>query len=253
MKNKMINFILIITILAFSLCFGSFLNVLILRIPLNQEFVKTPSHCMSCGHKLSWYDNIPLISWLSLKGHCRYCKAKISVQYPLIEALNASIWLLIYFLCGFSVLSVLYAFMASALIALSVIDFRTHEIPDGFQVFILILGIIGTIVDYKNWALHLIGLVAVSVPLLLLYVFSKGAAIGGGDVKLMAVCGLLIGWKNIIFAFVIGCVLGSIIHIILMKIKKADRVLAFGPYLSGGIVIVLLFCQSLINSYFSVF
>lgn len=249
----MLDFLIYFGIFLFGICFGSFLNVLILRIPLGQEFVITPSHCMSCGHKLAWFDNIPLVSWISLKGRCRYCKKKISVQYPIIEALNGVLWVLTFLLLGLNFMSLLYAGMISALIALSVIDFRTHEIPDGFQIFILALGIIATIIDYKNWPLHIIGFFAISVPLLLLFYFSKGAAMGGGDVKLMAVTGLLIGWKNIIFGFIIGCILGSVIHLLLMKYKKADRVLAFGPYLSMGIVIVLLFLGNFVSSYFAIF
>ena len=242
-----------ICIFLYGIVFGSFLNVLILRIPLKQEFVKTPSHCMSCGHKLSWYDNIPLVSWLSLKGRCRYCGERISPQYPIIEGANGLIWLVTFLLCGLNFISVLYAAMFSALLALSVIDYRTHEIPDGFHIFILVLGIISAFIDGENLFLHIIGFFAISVPLLVLFLVTKGAAIGGGDVKLMAVCGLLVGWKNIIFGFVIGCVAGAVIHSLLIKLKKADRVLAFGPYLSAGVFITVVFCERLVAWYFAIF
>ncbi len=242
-----------IIVFLFGIVFGSFLNVLIYRIPLKQEFVKTPSHCMSCGHKLAWYDNIPLVSWLSLKGHCRYCNTKISPQYPIIEGLNGILWVLTALMCGFNLMSLLYAGMISAMIALSVIDWRTHEISDGFHIFIGALGIFSLIVDRGNMGEHLIGFFAVSVPLALIFLFSKGRAIGGGDVKLMAVCGLLVGWKHVALGFVIGCFAGAIIHLIRMKVSKVGRELAFGPYLSAGVVVSLLFCTPLINWYLQIF
>ncbi len=249
----MIDLFIYLGVFLFGVVIGSFLNVLILRIPLKQEFVKTPSHCMACGHKLAWYDNIPLVSWLMLKGHCRYCGHKISPQYPIIEALNAVLWVVTFIFNGINLTSLLYCGMISALIALSVIDWRTHEIPDGFHIFIGILGVIGTAVDYKNWPLHVIGFFAVSVLLALIFIVSKGNAIGGGDVKLMAVCGLLTGWKIIAAGFVLGCVLGSIIHLNIMKVTKAGHVLAFGPYLSGGIVLAITFLKVLVDWYFGIF
>lgn len=247
------NVFIYICVFLYGVVFGSFLNVLIYRIPLKEEFVKTSSHCMTCGHKLAWYDNIPLFSWISLKGRCRYCHSKISPQYPIIEGLNGILWLLTFLTNGISWASLLYAGMTSALIALSVIDWRTHEIPDGFHIFIGILGIIGTLIDIQNWSLHVVGFFAIGLPLLLLYLVSKGRAIGGGDVKLMSVCGLLVGWKHIVLGFVIGCIAGSIIHIIRMKVSNAGRELAFGPYLSAGVVFSILFCTPLINWYLGIF
>ena len=242
-----------ISVFLFGVVFGSFLNVLIYRIPLKQEFVKTPSHCMTCGHKLAWYDNSPLVSWLSLKGRCRYCNTKISPQYPIIEGLNGILWVLTFVMCGINFMSILYAGMISALIALSVIDWRTHEIPDGFHVFIGALGLISVFFDISHWSEHIIGLFAVSVPLELIFFISKGRAIGFGDVKLMAACGLLVGWKHVVLGFVVGCIVGSIIHIIRMKVSNVGRELAFGPYLGGGIVISLLFCSPLIAWYLQIF
>ena len=101
--------------------------------------------------------------------------------------------------------------------------------------FILTLGLIHLALDYQNWLLYVIGLVAVSGFLLLIYVITKGRGIGGGDIKLMAACGLLIGWKLIIVAFIIGCVVGAVIHLLRMRITKESHVLAMGPYLPLGV------------------
>lgn len=245
-------------IFLFGIVIGSFLNVCIYRIPENESIVKVRSHCMSCGYQLKWYDLIPLVSWIALGGKCRKCKKRVSIQYPVIEALNGIGYVMIFCVNGFGTVNtllvgILYCFMFSALLALSVIDWRTYEIPFGFNVFIFCLGMARLVLDYSNWATYVIGFFAVSVLLELLLLASRGRAIGGGDVKLMAAAGLLLGWKRIIFAFAAGCILGAVIHVVRMKVSKADRVLAMGPYLSGGILIAALWGDSLMNWYFGMF
>ncbi|MDY3274995.1 MAG: prepilin peptidase [Agathobacter sp.] len=243
-------YILILVIaLLYGLVIGSFLNVCIYRIPEGKTVVTERSHCMKCGYQLSWYDMIPVASWLALRGRCRKCKARISAQYPLIEAANGILYVVVFFVCGVTWTSVIYCLLGSALIVLSVIDFRTYEIPFGINVFILVLGLIHTLLDYHNWLDYGIGLLAISVPLEIILLVSKGRAIGGGDVKLMAAAGLLLGWKNIILALVIGCIAGSVIHIIRMKVSQAERVLAMGPYLALGIMFSALWGNTLISWY----
>ena len=243
-----------IIVFLFGITVGSFLNVLIYRIPKKEEFVKTRSHCMSCGYQLEWYDLIPIFSWLSLGGKCRKCKSKISAQYPLIELLNGILWLLSFLFYDLTITTLLFCGLFSSLIALSVIDFRTYEIPVGFNIFILVLGTIRVICeflyDHNSWPEFIIGLVSVSVPLLLIFYATKGRGIGGGDVKLMGAAGLLLGWKLIVLAFFLGCLLGSVIHITRMKVSGESHVLAMGPYLSAGIVIAVLFGERIISAYF---
>ena len=243
-----------IIVFLFGITVGSFLNVLIYRIPKKEEFVKTRSHCMSCGYQLEWYDLIPIFSWLSLGGKCRKCKSKISAQYPLIELLNGILWLLSFLFYDLTITTLLFCGLFSSLIALSVIDFRTYEIPVGFNIFILVLGTIRVIyefiIDHNSWPEYIIGLVSVSVPLLLIFYATKGRGIGGGDVKLMGAAGLLLGWKLIVLAFFLGCLLGSVIHITRMKVSGESHVLAMGPYLSAGIIIAVLFGERIISAYF---
>jgi leader peptidase (prepilin peptidase)/N-methyltransferase len=238
-----------IVIFLYGIVIGSFLNVVIYRLPKKENIVTTRSHCMECGYQLAWYDLVPLFSWMFLKGRCRKCKARISVQYPIIEALNGVLYVIIFMLCGISIETLIYCLMASALVALSVIDFRTYEIPLGINIFISCLGLVRIITDLSNWTEYAIGFFAVSIPLLLLYMITKGRGIGGGDIKLMAVVGLILGWKRNILAFILGCILGSVIHILRMCLTKADHQLALGPYLSMGILISALFGQKLINWY----
>lgn len=238
-----------IIVFLYGIVIGSFVNVLIYRLPLHENITTEHSHCMSCGHRLKWHDLVPLFSWLFLKGRCRYCKAKISVQYPLIEAINGFGYVLIFMINGINLSSMLYVLCFSMLVAITVIDWRTFEIPVGLNITILVLGVIHTAIDYTNWSLYLIGMVCVSGFLLLLFLITRGRGIGGGDIKLMAAAGLLFGWKKIILALVLGCIIGSVVHLILMKVKNKGRQLAFGPYLSVGIFIAMLFGDVLIDWY----
>lgn len=246
-------------VLVLGINIGSFLNVCVLRIPLKQTIVTERSHCMKCGYQLKWYDLVPLVSWILLKGRCRKCGKPISKQYPIIEAVNGIAWAMIFVIRGFEysliydLTTLCFCALFSALLVLSVIDFRTYEIPLGCNIFILAVGLIHLCVDYSNWLQYVIGLTAVSLFLYIIYVVSKGRGIGGGDIKLMATCGLLLGWKLIILGFIIGCILGSIIHILRMKITKENNVLAMGPYLSMGVMIAALWGEEILKWYLKMY
>ena len=236
-----------------GLCLGSFCNVLIYRIPKGEDFVKTRSHCMSCGHELRWYELIPLLSFLLQRGRCRACGIKLSMQYPIVEALNGGMWLLTGLLFWGDWLRIaLYCAMVSLLLVLSVIDWRTFEIPNGLNLSVFLLGLIQLAADRGNWALYLIGMCSVSLLFLLLWRLTGGAGIGMGDVKLMAAAGLLLGWQRILLALIVGSVLGSVIHLIRMG-RGAGRKLAFGPYLAAGICFSALFGQETIAAYLGLF
>ena len=240
-----------ITIFIFGITIGSFLNVCIYRLPLGESIVTAPSHCMTCGRKLRWYDMVPVFSWLVLGGKCRNCKSKISVQYPIIEGVNGILYVVICVVNGLVWSSVVYCFMASALLVLSVIDWRTYEIPFCLNVFLFVLGVAMAVLDRGNLVEHLIGMVCVSGVLEILYLVSGGGAIGGGDIKLMFACGLILGWERIILAFLLGCVIGSVVHTVRIKVSRAGRMLAMGPYLSVGVLLAALWGDAWINWYLS--
>lgn len=248
-EEVIINIIMYAIVFIFGIVIGSFLNVCIYRIPKKESIVTVRSHCMSCGYQLKWYDLVPLFSYIFLKGRCRSCGEKISPQYPVVEGINGVLYCIIFAIHGLSIQTLLFCLLFSALLALSIIDLRTFTIPPGFNWFILGLGVVGTAFDLENWLLHIIGLACVSLFLYLLYIISKGKAIGGGDIKLMAAAGLLLGWKLIILSFVLGCILGSVIHLIRMKCFGAERRMALGPYLSLGIAISVLFGNQMIGWY----
>ena len=235
------DIILGIMVFVYGIIIGSFLNVCIFRIPKHEGIGLTRSHCMKCGYTLKWYDLIPVFSYLMLKGRCRKCGEKISLQYPAVELLNGILYVTIFLANGMQLVTILYCLLVSALIVLSFIDFRTYEIPFGINVFIFCLGVIRVITDYRQWHIYVIGFFAVSAFLYLLFKLSGGTAIGGGDVRLMAAAGLLIGWKLILLAFIAGCILGSVIHLIRMWVSGEGHTLAMGPYLAAGIYIAIMF------------
>lgn len=238
---------------AFGAVIGSFLNVCCMRIPLKENFVVKRSHCDSCGYELKWYDLVPIFSFLFLGGRCRKCKAKIPVRHLLMEVANGLLYTIVLFVCELSVDSLVYCFTGSALLALSVIDWNTFEIPMGFNYFIAAMGVVHLCFDKENWLTYVIGCVCVSGVLMVIYLITKGRAIGGGDIHLMAASGLLLGWQKIILAFCIGCVLGAVIHIIRMKVSKVEHLLAFGPYLSAGILISALWGNDILSWYLSLY
>lgn len=258
-----ISIIITAIILIYGILIGSFLNVCIYRIPQGESVIQNRSHCMGCGANLRSRDLIPVFSYIILKGKCRNCGESISMQYPLIEFLNGMIYVFIFLIRGlpgvaerslsYHMTSVLFCLVASALVVLSVIDFRTYEIPEKINLFLLVAGLIRVGLDYRNWGLYFIGFFCVSGILYLIFIITHGNAIGGGDIKLMAVAGAILGWKNILLALFLGCLVGSIIHITRMKISHADRMLAMGPYLSAGILIAMLYGDQLIHWYLRAF
>lgn len=249
-RNALILYSTLIFIM--GLLIGSFLNVCIYRIPLKEDIAVERSHCMKCGHVLQWYELIPLFSWIIQGGKCRACKAKISVQYPIVELGNALSWMAILFVCGFRWETIVYCLCASCMIVVSVIDERTQEINLGLNIFLAVLGVARLAIDYHNWYYYVIGMFTVSLFFLIIVIVSKERAMGLGDVYLMAGAGLILGWKHVILAMVLGCILGSVIHIAKMKIRKSKETkLAFGPYLCMGIYITILFGDPILNWYIS--
>lgn len=245
--------LLLILIFLLGLCVGSFCNVLIYRIPLKEEFVRKPSHCMSCGHALKWFELIPLLSWLLQKGKCRACGVKLSAQYPVVEALNGLMWLATALLFRGDWLTVaLYCILFSMLLVLSVIDWRTFTIPNGINLVIFLLGVVRLATDPGNWLLYLMGMLSVGLAFLLLHIGTGGNGLGMGDVKLVAAAGLLLGWQKMLLAVLAGSLAGAVIHMLRMR-RGAGRRLAFGPYLAAGIWLSALVGGQLITAYLSLF
>lgn len=165
-----------------------------------------------------------------------YIKGK-KVLYCLM---NATVYVLIFMVRGGNAVAVIYAFMASVLLIISIIDYHFYKIPVQFNYYLLILGIIYSFIDFENIMIHIAGFFCVSGFLCILFLASNGKMMGGGDVKLMATCGLILGAEKILYSFYLGCVLALIVHFIHMLLKKKGRIVAMGPYFTAGILIMIL-------------
>ena len=206
-----------------------------------------------------WLFEWTYICFLKLKKTCRYiCRVSTRTGPILLMGTNGMVYIFMYIIKGFTLDTFIYCLCATALISISVIDWETQYIPAEFNVFICILGLIRLFtINRDNWLEYVIGLFAVSGFLLLInFIGSKlmkvDQVMGGGDIKLMAAAGLLLGWKLNLLALILGCVLGTMFHLIIMAIKKGDHVLAFGPYLSMGIFIAMIWGQQLVSWYLSI-
>ncbi len=179
-------------------------------------------------------------------------KNKLSVKgCAIFIAVLSLLWAAVFAVKGWGAPAMLISLATAALLSLSLIDWKTYEIPFAYNVYIFVLGLFAMAFDLAHWYEYVIGFFAISLPLLALFYLSRGTAIGGGDVKLMAACGMLLGWKLTLLGFVLGCIIGSVVHIVRMKISGERHMLAMGPYLSIGVFISALFGNAVIVWYLS--
>ncbi len=223
----------------FGLLIGSFLNVVILRLPAKKDLVHTRSACPNCGTKLYWFHNIPVLSFLALRGKCAFCGMKISLRYPLIECLTGLIafWL---FPKDISVLSIthflFYFAIASVFICHFFIDLEHHLLLDSLNLYLLAL-ILSYSIFYLSWQYWVtggaIGFLGPLIVTWLFYKFRGQVGLGGGDIKLFGVLGILLGPVGIVFTIFLSCFVGAFSGIVLISLNKMtkDKPIAFGPYI----------------------
>ncbi|MDD4240280.1 MAG: prepilin peptidase [Smithellaceae bacterium] len=227
----------------FGAAIGSFLNVCIFRIPAGQSIVKPLSRCPSCEHPIRFYDNIPIISFILLRGRCRDCGAKISWRYPLVELISGLLALALFLKFGPTLNFLVFFIFTAVLIVIAFIDIDHQIIPDilslpGIPVFFLAAVFIVKV----PWHEALIGLVVgggILLAIALFYEFiAKREGMGGGDIKLLAMIGGFFGWKALIFVLLFSSLAGAVVGIAAMIIKKKDMKYAvpFGPFLSAAAV-----------------
>ncbi|MFA7412195.1 MAG: prepilin peptidase [Tissierellaceae bacterium] len=249
-----------IIIFLYGLIIGSFLNVCIYRIPWEESIVFPSSHCPSCRTKLRWYDNIPLVSYLSLMGKCRYCGEEISPQYPIVEFLNGIIYITIYKYMGLSLDFIFYALILSILIVIALIDIQHMIIPD-----ILVLILVGTGLIYKLLAyiiyktplalLDSIGAMVLPSILFFLIIYLSKGGMGDGDLTLIGSLGFILGIRHVFLTVFLSFVLGGLISILLLALKVRGRKdpIPFGPFIILGFFITVLWGEQLISWYISSF
>jgi leader peptidase (prepilin peptidase) / N-methyltransferase len=244
----------------FGAIVGSFLNVVILRLPDQRQSIIFPaSHCPLCKSTLAWYENIPILSYMFLRGRCCHCKTKISLQYPLVELLMAVITVGLVQRFQLSLTAAGYFVFSAALLVIIFIDLKLQIIPDIISLPGIVLGFLFSLVsDTVTWQSSLIGLLAgggVLYAVALLYtLLRKIDGMGGGDIKLLAMIGAWLGWTSLPFVIFISSTTGSIAGIITMLIQKkgVQTRIPFGPFLSIG-ALAYIFYSEIINHYFSLY
>jgi len=245
-----------VLIFILGLIVGSFSNVCIYRIPKNESIVYPASHCPKCHSSIKPVDNIPLLSYILLKGRCRNCKSKISIQYPIVEFLSGLIYLIIYLTYGLSIQSLIYIILSSALTIIAFIDLNEQIVPWVISLPGIVLGFILSFfvpyISFVNSALGLVigGGIILSIRLAGSVIFKK-EAMGIGDIELAAMIGAFLGWKYIIISLFLGFFLGALVGIILimLKIKSREDTVPFGPFIVLGSLITLLWGENIISWY----
>ncbi|GFR36406.1 prepilin peptidase [Thermobrachium celere] len=240
-----------------GLVIGSFLNVCIYRIPRDESIVFPPSHCTNCGYRLRWYDLIPVVSYIFLRGKCRSCGEKISMLYPSIELFTGIMFGFLYLKFGYSLEFFKYAVMICFLIVIGVIDYMTTDVYFSITVTGVIFGAIFIVLEkiYLNKPIiHAIlgGLIAAGVIAAIVYLTK---AMGEGDIEICFLSGLFLGYKYsflmLLFSFIIGGIIGAIL--IILKIKDRKDYIPFGPFISLSTILVVFFGDKLLNWYLGLF
>lgn len=256
----------------FGACIGSFLNVVIYRLPAGKSVVHPRSACR-CGTPIAWYDNIPILSWFILRGRCRHCGQSFSIRYPLVELGTALIFLGLWRLGGWPE-GIVWMVLAGLMIPAALIDLDTMEIPDRFSIGGFVIGVVlsGLVPSIHGLAptgiLFVDGLRGVTAALLGAFVGSglilwvalvaeallRKEAMGFGDVKLMGAIGAFCGWEGSLFAFFGGAVIGCLLLILFwpwMRRQDADgHRIPFGPALAAGAIVYVLLAEPYVSAYF---
>lgn len=263
--EEVIRIFTIVLTIILGLVVGSFLNVVIYRIPNGMSLAKPPSHCPKCGERIKWYDNIPILSYIILRGKCRHCHDKISIRYPLVEFTNMVLW----FGCLMAFTSFIFpsnplnwlrfivsCIACSTLLCIFFCDLDSMEIPDLFQGILLICGLVLLLddVSFNSILLKVLGFIGAGALFMIVnWVFrliKKRDGIGFGDVELVAVAGLILGGYKMIFALIISCVVGGIALLIYSMVKKEKgREYPFAVLLVGGILVALFVGDFVVNWY----
>jgi len=251
-----------IFVFVFGAVIGSFLNVCIHRLPKRQSVAVPPSHCPACKKDILWYDNIPVLSYIILGGRCRFCKVRISPRYLLVELLTAAIFLALYTAFGPGIKFFGYSIMTAGLIVATFVDFEIGEIPDevslgglaaGLLISAAFPGLFDTVSRFESLTGSALGMLAGGGSIYALGVLGsiafKKEAMGGGDVKLMAMIGSFLGWKLVLFTFFVAPVFGAIIGVA-SKIKSGNETIPYGPYLSLAAVLAIFFGNRILEFLF---
>jgi leader peptidase (prepilin peptidase)/N-methyltransferase len=242
----------------FGSCVGSFLNVCIYRLPASKSIVRPASACPKCNHEIRFYDNVPILSYLILGGRCRNCSTHIPIRYPLVELMGGVFALLCLMKFGPGIQALIYFVFITVLLVITFIDIDHRIIPDVLSLPGIPLFFLGSFgVADVTWVDSLMGILVGGGILFLVawvyYLFTHREGMGGGDIKLLAMIGALIGWKGILFTVFASSAIGTVAGILTMLHAKKGMKLAvpFGPFLSIGAILYLFFGNQIIDWYFN--
>jgi len=237
-----------------GLVFGSFFNVVGLRVPLKKSIVSPRSACSNCGHTLHSSELVPVFSYVLQKGKCRNCGTHISILYPLIELLTGCLFVFALIQIGFQMELLVALSLISLLVIIVVSDLAYMLIPDRILLFFLLVFIIERyFIPLDSWWNSMIGAVGAFVVLFLIGLVSNGG-MGGGDIKLFGVLGFVLGWKLILITFIIACFTGTIFGLVSMKARRIHKrnPIPFGPFIGFGGLISYFYGNELIGWYLSI-
>jgi leader peptidase (prepilin peptidase)/N-methyltransferase len=244
----------------FGLVIGSFLNVVIVRLPDRRSLVTPRSACPTCGGSIAWYDNIPLLSFAALGGRCRACQSPISWQYPFVEAATASLFMLAYRAFGLSPEFVVAIVLLSMLVAVTGIDLGHQIIPDVITLPGIVTGVVANLATHRvSWAESLLGIVLGGGIFWIISVGSslimRREAMGGGDEKLGAMLGAFLGWKVVLVSIFLAVLTGGLVAgtLLVLRLTKRKDPIPFGPFLALGAAGGLFWGDKLITWYMSGF
>jgi leader peptidase (prepilin peptidase) / N-methyltransferase len=239
----------------FGLVIGSFLNVCIYRLPRDQSIVWPASRCTTCGRGLAWYENVPVLSWAVLRGRCRTCGERISVMYPVVEAVTALLFVLMAAHFGITPLFAVRALFGCAMIVLFVVDLQHQILPNEITVPGIVAGLVAACFLEPGWRDALIGAAAGGGSLWLIaagYQWLRGKeGLGFGDVKMLAMIGAFLGWKLMLLTLVFASFTGSVVAVLLMLARRADwqSKLPLGTFLALGAVLTSMVGDVVVNWY----
>ncbi len=245
-----------IYIFLLGLCVGSFLNVCIFRIPAGRSIVRPASACPGCGASIRWYDNIPVLSYLILRGRCRHCASSISARYPMVELLTAFSALAVWLNFGWSAQTPIYFLFVAALLAITFIDIDHRIIPDEISLPGIPIGFaLSFLLPQVRWYDPLLGILIGGGSLFTVawvYQLLTGKeGMGGGDVKLLAMIGAFIGWQGVLFTIMASSFIGTLVGLVVMiRMHKGMKLaVPFGPFLAIGAIVYLFFGPQIIDWY----
>lgn len=249
-----------------GLCVGSFLNVVIYRLPNHMSLAKPSSHCPKCQNPIKWYDNIPVLSYIFLGGKCRHCKSKISFRYPFVEILNMLLWfvallldtnIIIQSISPNWVMFGVHLVTISTLICVAFCDFDKMEIPDELQIVLLVCGIVSFLGGDANNRVFgfLLGGGFFALFAGLFYLLKKKEGLGFGDIKLMAVLGLVLGFANTAITIILSSTIGAIVLLILSakNKKEKDKEYPFAVFIVPCAIVAMFVGNFVVNWYMSLF